>query len=93
MNEMIEAGKTIADVCRAYPQNTYLDVYRSVSDYSLLGKKRSITNRMTKLKQSNLAQAERTKLVNQVNKLVAEIYSLSKKNGNKLSDIMTVLDR
>ena len=93
MNGLIESGKTIADVYRAYPQYTYSEVYTSVNDYSLLGKKRSITNRLFKLKSKTSTQAERTKLVNEVNKLITEIYKLSKRNGNKLSEIMVALDK
>jgi len=90
MNGLIESGKTIADVYRAYP---YSEIYSSVNDYSLLGKKRSITNRLLKLKSKTSTPAERTELVNEVSKLITEIYNLSKRNGNKLSEIIAALDK
>ena len=92
MNELLKNGSTIADIARIYQQYEYWEVYWSVSDYSLLGKKRSITNRLNKLR-SNLNTTLRLETIDEINKLVSEIYELSKHNGKKLNDITRVISR
>ena len=49
MNDLLAHGKKISDINRAYPQYDYWEIYWKVSDYSFLGKKRTITNRIKKL--------------------------------------------
>ena len=92
MNELLKNGSTIANIARKFQQYEYWDVYWSVSDYSLLGKKRSITNRLNKLK-GKLTNTQRLETIDEINKLVQEIYVLSKHNGKKLIDITKVISR
>uniref|UniRef100_E6PLP5 Uncharacterized protein n=1 Tax=mine drainage metagenome TaxID=410659 RepID=E6PLP5_9ZZZZ len=92
MNGLLKNGSNISDIARKFKQYDYWEVYWSVSDYSLLGKKRSITNRLNKLK-GNLTRAQRLEAVNEINVLVKEIYDLSKHNGKKLIDITKVISK
>ena len=92
MNDLLKNGSTIAEIARKFKQYEYWEVYWSVSDYSLLGKKRSITNRLNKLK-GNLTRTQRLETISEINGLVKEIYDLSKHNGKKLTDITKVIRR
>ena len=75
-----------------YSQYQYWEIYWSVSDYSLLGKKRKITNRINSVRHTT-SQTERNKLLDEVNSLVTEMYELTKKNGKKLVDIGRIINR
>ena len=88
MNKMIERGETIASVARQFVYN-YNNVYYAV-DYSLLGKKRSITSKLKKL-QEGLTDEDQISLVEELKELLNEIYVTSKKNGNKLIEISKIL--
>ncbi len=92
MNRLLEGGINIAEICAKYPQYHYWEVYWSVSDYSLLGKKRIITNRITSARNA-ATQDERNALLSEVNKLVTEMYKLTKRNGRKLVDIGKIINR
>lgn len=66
MNEMLEHGKTIADIYREYDRKyDYWEIYGNVNSYSMLGAKRKITNRLDKL-QSGLTKPERNQVVKQI---------------------------
>ncbi len=86
MNQLLEGGTNIADIWAKYSQYDYWEIYWSVSDFSLLGRKRMITNRINTVRRSS-SQDERDRLLNEVSDLVTEMYKLTKKNGKKLVDI------
>ena len=90
MNTLVESGVNISDISKKYKQYGYWEIYFAVNDYSLMGKKRMITNRLNKLKK-NTSKAEKEKLIREIKEQVNEIYSLSKKNGKKLMDINKVI--
>jgi hypothetical protein len=92
MNRLLEGGMNISDIWARYSQYPYWEIYWSVSDYSLLGKKRKITNRINSARRTT-SQAERNRLLAEVNSLVTEMYELTKKNGKKLVDIGRVINR
>jgi hypothetical protein len=52
MNDLIGKGATIADIAKKFRKYDYWEIYWEVEDYSLLGKKRSITNRLNKLRKT-----------------------------------------
>ena len=90
MNALIESGEMISSVAKQFPKYDYWDIYWAVEDYSLLGKKRSITNRLNKLQKKQIP-SERKKLVKEIKELLDEIYKTSKKNGKKLININKIL--
>lgn len=92
MNRLLESGQNISDIWSKYKQYDYWEVYCNVSDYSLLGKKRKITNRINSARTASTS-AEREKLLDEVNALVTEIYELTKKNGGKLVEISKIVNR
>lgn len=93
MNDLVGKGATIAEVARKFKNYDYWDIYWEVEDYSLLGKKRSISNRLKKLKGRKLTRDERIELVDEIRETLNDIYKISKKNGKKLIDIGRVLER
>ncbi len=90
MNALVESGEMISNVAKQFPKYDYWKIYWEVEDYSLLGKKRVITNRIKKL-QKELKNSEHRKLVEEIKELVDEIYKTSKKNGKKLVKISSIL--
>ena len=52
MNDLLTKGTTIADIHRKFPKYDYWEIYYEVNDYSFLGKKRMITNRINKIAKS-----------------------------------------
>lgn len=90
MNELLSKGKTIADLAKKFPQHDYWDIYWQVSDYSFLGKKRTITNRIKKLVTTK-TQAERQELADEAQTLLDELYAQLKSNSAKLIEIDRVL--
>ncbi|MBW1796036.1 MAG: hypothetical protein JRJ38_16710 [Deltaproteobacteria bacterium] len=90
MNDLVSKGATIADIARKFKNYDYWNIYWEVEDYSLLGKKRSISNRLKKLKRK-LTREERIELVDEITETLNDIYKISKKNGKKLIDIGKVL--
>lgn len=93
MNDLVGKGATIAEVARKFKKYDYWDVYWEVEDYSLLGKKRSISNRLKKLKRKKLTRDKRVELVDEIGDFLNDIYKISKKNGKKLIDIGRILER
>lgn len=93
LNRLVDQGKTIADAWREFPQYTYMEVYWSVNNYSLQGKKKMITIRLNKLKSRGLSKTERAMLVKEVNGWVTDIYKLARKNGDKLLDIAKTVEK
>ena len=92
MNDLIGKGTTIADIAKKISKYDYWEIYWEVEDYSLLGKKRSITNRLNKLRKK-MPRETRIELVDEVKEILNEIYKASKKNGKKLIDIGKILTK
>ncbi len=92
MNCLLESGVNIADIAKKYKEYDYWEIYLAVNDFSLIGKKRMITNRLNKLKK-RATKEEKEKLIGEIKQQLDEIYYLSKKNGKKLIDINKVLSR
>jgi len=90
MNELLSNGKTIADLAKMFPQYDYWEIYWQVSDYSFLGKKRIITNRIKKLITTK-TQIEREELAAEAQTLLDELYAQLKSNSAKLIDIDHIL--
>jgi hypothetical protein len=90
MNDLIEKGATIASIARRFDQYNYHDIQLHLKTSSLLGKKRSISNRLKKLKK-NLPRKEKITLIDEIKKTLNDIYELSKKNGEVLRDIRQLI--
>ena len=83
MNDLLEKGTTIADLAKNYAQYDYREIYWMVNDYSFLGKKRSITNRLNKLV-TNKSKKERQEIAKEAKDLLSELYKQLKVNSKKL---------
>ena len=92
MNDLLSKGTTIADLEKKFPKYDYWEVYWEVSDYSFLGKKRTITNRINKMAKSR-SPRERAEFASQTKKLITELYKRLKENSEKLIEIDRVLRR
>lgn len=92
MNQLLESGINISEIAAKYPKYDYWEIYGSVKDYSLLGKKRIITNRLNAIRKSS-SKADRSDLIDEVQELITEMYDLTKSNGKKLVDISKTLNR
>ena len=90
MNDLLDKGTTIADISKKYPQYGYNQIYWEVNDYSILGKKRSITNRINKLV-NNKSKKERQEIAKEAKDLLDELYSQLKVNSKKLIEIDHIL--
>lgn len=91
MEKALESGATISEIARSFPKYNYWDIYYELSDYSLLGKKRSLTNRIKKLRKfSNHKQFGI--LLDEIGDLSSEIYDSGKKSGKRLRDIAKILE-
>jgi (p)ppGpp synthase/HD superfamily hydrolase len=90
MNAMLENGSTIAEIAKKYSQYDYWEIYWEVSDFSFLGKKRSITNRLNKLV-SNKNRNEREEIAKEAKDLLDELYKQLKINSKKLIEIDHIL--
>ena len=90
MNDLLTKGKTIADLVKKYPTYDYWEIYWAVNDYSFLGKKRSISNRLKKLV-STKTQAERQEMADEAKDLLDDLYKQLKANSAKLIEIDRVL--
>lgn len=86
MNELLANGSTIAAIAKKYPNYDYWEIYWEVNDYSFLGKKRTITNRINSLAKST-SPKEREKLSAEAKELITELYSRLKQNSKKLIEI------
>ncbi len=90
MNEAIAHGSTISKLAEKYPQYDYWEIYWEVNDMSFLGKKRTITNRLNKLK-TEKSREKREEWVADAQMLLDELYKDLKKNSKKLIEIDRVL--
>ena len=91
MNRMIEHGQTISAVNAKFPQYEYAEIYSSVEDYSLLGKKRSISNRLKRIREEKLSQSQLVEIADEIQEALDSIYEVSKRNGEKLSEIANLI--
>ena len=90
MNEMLSNGSTIANIQRKFPKYDYWEIYWETNDFSFLGKKRMITNRINKIASSKVP-SERRILASETRELLNELYSQLKINSKKLIEIDRVL--
>jgi len=90
MNDLISKGKNIADLSKKFPQYDYWEIYWSINDYSILGKKRSITNRLNSLV-TKASKQDRQIIAAEAQGLLNELYELLKSNSAKLLDIDRIL--
>ncbi len=90
MNDLLEKGKNISDLAKKYPQYDYREIYWAVNDYSFLGKKRIITNRLKRLvKEKTIAEREETAA--EAQELLDDLYAQLKRNSSMLIEIDRVL--
>ncbi|OLU33559.1 hypothetical protein BVH06_09055 [Pseudomonas sp. PA27(2017)] len=92
MNLLLDRGMNISSIWEKFPHYDYWEIYWSVSDFSLLGKKRIITNRINSVRCAT-TKVERDKLLSEINSLVTEMYKLTKRNGKKLVEIGKIINR
>ena len=90
MNEMVTNGATIAQIHRKFEKYDYWAIYWEIKDYSFLGKKRMVTNRINKIANSK-SSSERRKIAKETKELLDELYSQLKINSKKLIEIDRVL--
>ena len=90
MNDLLAKGKKIADLAKRYPQYDYWEIYWQVNDYSFLGKKRTITNRLKRLVTEKTTE-QRRQTADEAQELLNELYDQLKRNSAKLIEIDRVL--
>ncbi len=90
MNDLLSKGTTIADLAKKFPKYDYWEIYWEVNDYSFLGQKRTITNRINKMAKSR-SPKERKQFASQATKLITDLYNRLKENSKKLIEIDRVL--
>jgi (p)ppGpp synthase/HD superfamily hydrolase len=90
MNDLVSKGKTIADLAKSYPQYGYWEIYWAVNDYSFLGKKRALTNRLKKLVVTQDKNA-RKEIADEAQELLNDLYKQLKGNSAKLVEISKIL--
>src|SRR5699024_3263593 len=90
MNDLLGKGKKISDIRKKFPQYEYGEIYLAVNDYSFLGKKRTITNRLKRLvKEKTMEQRKETAA--EAQELLDELYCQLKRNSAMLIEIDRVL--
>ncbi|MEX8518692.1 MAG: hypothetical protein AB3X44_09285 [Leptothrix sp. (in: b-proteobacteria)] len=90
MNDLLSKGKTIAEIAMKFSNYDYSEIYWQVNDYSFLGKKRTISNRLKKLVDTKV-QADRQMIADEAKTLLDEMYKQLKTNSAKLIEINRVL--
>ena len=90
MESQLKTGANISDIAAKYPKYDYWEVYWELSDYSFMGKKRMITNRLNKLKK-RLPTGEREQLISEAQEYLDELYYSLKQNSSKLVKINQAL--
>ena len=91
MNLLLSQGKTIADIAKRYSQYDYWEIYGKVNDFSFLGKKRRISNKLRDLVAAK--KEDRVVLVKDTQKLLDELYGSLKANSKKLVSIARILKK
>jgi hypothetical protein len=92
MNDLLAKGKTVADLAKKYSKYDYWEIYWQVSDYSFLGKKRMISNRLRRLV-STKPQAKRQEIATEAKELLDELYKQLKSNSAKLIEINRIIQK
>ena len=92
MNDLLSKGTTIADLRKKFPKYDYSEIYWQVNDFSFLGKKRTISNRLKSLAASK-SSSDRKKLASEAKGLLDELYKQLKFNSKKLIELDQVLRR
>lgn len=87
---MLTNGSTIAQIQREFEKYEYWEIYWEINDYSFLGKKRMVTNRIKKISRSK-SPSERNKIANEAQILLNELYTQLKINSRKLIEIDRIL--
>ena len=90
MNDLLAKGKKIADLAKKYPHYDYWEIYWQVNDYSFLGKKRTITNRLNRLVKEKTTE-QRQQTAEEAQELLNELYDQLKRNSAKLIEIDRIL--
>ena len=90
MNKKISQGVTIASLAREYTQYDYWEIYWSVKDSSIQGKKTALTRKINKLRDM-LPNEEKT-LLDDIQDKVDDLYSILRDNSNKLSSITKIIN-
>jgi hypothetical protein len=90
MNNLLSKGKTISEIAAKYPGYDYSEIYWSVNDYSILGKKRMITNRLKNIVNES-SKIKRKEIAGEAQQMLNELYSLLKSNSSKLLEIDRIL--
>lgn len=90
MNDLLGKGKKISDLAKKYPQYDYWEIYFQVKDYSFLGKKRTITNRLKRLVKEKTTE-QRQATADEAQELLNELYMQLKRNSEMLTEIDRVL--
>ena len=90
MNDLLGKGKMISDMAKNYPQYEYGEIHWAVNDYSFLGKKRTITNRLKRLVKEKTTE-QREKTAAEAQELLDELYQQLKRNSAMLIEIDKVL--
>lgn len=93
MNEMLRLGSTFAEIYREFGQEyEYMDILYGLPNYSMLGAKRRISNRLGKLN-SGLRKPERKEAVAEIREDLEYLYRLARMHGKKLASISKLLDQ
>ena len=74
MNELLTKGETIAQIHRKFDQYDYWEIYWKIKDYSFLGKKRMVTNRINKIAKSK-TPSERRKISKEAKEPLNQLYT------------------
>lgn len=92
MEKLLEAGSNIAAIAREFPNYSYSIIYSQMNNGSLRGKKKYITGKLNKLK-NTATKADRDKIIDDVQSFVNDMYAQAKRNCEKISSILKTLDR
>ena len=90
MNDLLGKGKKISELAKKYPQYDYWEIYFQVKDYSFLGKKRSITNRLKRLVKEKTTE-KRQETAAEAQEMLDELYAQLKRNSEMLIQIDRIL--
>ncbi len=90
MNDLLDKGKKISDLAKKYHQFDYWEIYWQVKDYSILGKKRTITNRLKRLVKEKTTE-RRQATADEAQELLDELYQQLKRNSEMLVEIDRIL--
>ena len=90
MNDLVSKGKKITDIAKKYPHYEYAEIYWAIDDYSILGKKRTITNRLKRLVKES-TRDQRAETAAEAQELLNELYDQLKRNSAMLVEIDRVL--